>query len=1153
MSFVHLHSHTSYSLLDGAGNITKMIREAVRLNMPALAITDHGNMFGSLEFYTAAKKAGIKPIIGCEAYVAPGDRKYHRQMEGESHSYHLVLLAKNETGYRNLIKLTSASYLEGFYYKPRIDRQLLREHSEGLIVLSACMKGEIAYKLRRDRKREATEIAEYYLDLFGDDFYFEIQDHGIPEEHATYPHIYELAREMGVPVVATNDVHYLYKKDHMAHDVLLCLQTGKDRDDPNRLRYNTQELYMKSAEEMFALFKDKPDVLERTLEIAEKINLDISFGGHLLPKFPIPASEGNISEYEYLEKLSRKGLEKKYGNITKEMIGRLEYELGVINKMGFAGYFLIVQDFINAARERDIPVGLGRGSAAGSLVAYTLGITNVDPLRYGLLFERFLNPDRISMPDIDIDFCYERRDQVIEYVRDKYGRKNVAQIITFGTMGPKSVIRDVGRVIKVPLAKCDAIAKQIPNVGAKPMALEKAFKKVPELKEIAESEDSSLKELTEYSQTLEGQPRHTSIHAAGIIIAPDDITNYAPLYMTSEKEIATQWTMGWCEKIGLLKMDFLGLRNLTVIHNSEEMIRARHDRNFSIEKIPQDDSATFKLFSEGHTVGVFQFESSGMQEYLRKLQPTRVEDLIAMNALYRPGPMKFIDDFIDRKKGKKEIIYPHEKLKPILEETYGIIVYQEQVMRISSDLAGFTMSEADTMRRIMGKKKVEEMVAQKEKFVGGCLKNGIDKKVANEVADMIEKFAQYGFNKSHSAAYALIAYQTAYLKAHYPAEFMAANLTSEVNDANRVQLLMNDCRRMGLEVVPPDVNHSKARFEPIDDKRIAFGMAAIKNVGTGAIESIVKGREKVGKYETIFQLMQTVDPGQVNKKVLESLAQCGALDSLEGSRAQLFSAIEPAIEFAQSYHERKKRNAGQKSLFEFAGSDDEMITYPSLPEVPDWSPQEKLKKEKELIGMYVTGHPLQKFAALVTLYRTPIERLNGNGSLENRWVNLCGMITEIRTMYDRKQNKMAFIKLEDFERTYEAVVFGSVYPQLESVLQADAIVLLRGRLNSDSADPVPKIICEEAYELEKAPSRLTESLHLRIEKDRLTEENITYLKNLLITHPGKLPIFVNVKTNGSEDVRMVSKTVRVQVDAGLINELEKILTLENIKVKVRER
>ena len=1152
MSFVHLHAHTHYSLLDGAAKIKALVKETKRLGMDSLAITDHGNMYGTLEFYTTARKNDIKPIIGCEAYIAPGDRRVHRGIEGESHSYHLVLLAKNETGYKNLIKLTSHSFLEGFYYRPRIDRELLKKYSEGLVVLSACMKGEIAHKLRQGRKEAAIQSAEFYLETFGDDFYIEIQDHGIPEEHRTYPLVFELANEMGVPVVATNDVHYLHKKDSEAHDILLCLQTGKDRDDPNRMRYNTQELYLKSPEEMQKLFREYPDVVERTLEVAGKINLEIDFSKRYLPEFPIPASEGDITADAYLEKLTREGVGRKYKNIDEKIAERLEYELRIIEKMGFAGYFLIVQDFINAARQKDIPVGLGRGSAAGSLVAYSLGITDVDPLKYDLLFERFLNPERISMPDIDIDFCFERRDEVIEYVREKYGKSNVAQIITFGTMASRGVIRDVSRVLKIPIPKADAIAKKIPVFQGKPMPIEEAFEQIPELKDLAGEHDPQIQELIDYSKTLEGLARHASVHAAGILIAPDDITNYVPLAVTSDKQTTTQWTMGWCEAIGLLKMDFLGLRNLTVIHNTEKLIKERYDPVFSIKNIPLDDAKTFELFGNGNTIGIFQFESSGMQDYLRKLQPNRVEDLIAMNALYRPGPMDMIDDFIARKKGVKEITYLHEKLEPILRETYGIIVYQEQVMRITSELGGFSLAEADIMRRIMGKKKKEEMQGQKDKFIEGCIKNGVDKKIAGQIADMIEKFASYGFNKSHSAAYALIAYQTGFLKSNYPAEFMAANLSSEVNNTDKIVVLIDECRKIGIAVVPPDINHSAANFVPLEKDKIAFGLTAIKNVGSGAIRSILEHREKLGRYENLYQIMQNVDLRLVNKKVLESLVQAGALDSLEGNRAQKFLAIEQAIEFGQDFQGKKNRHIGQKTLFDLDPEvNDTTVTYPKLPEVPDWPSQEKLIREKEFLGFYITGHPLEKYASIIKLYGTNFESANGSLNGSQNMVTICGMITEMRTLIDKKQNKMAFVKIEDFRRTYEAVVFGSVFPQVEKILQPDAMVLLKGKLNGATDEPVIKIICEDVCQLKDAPGRMTEAIILRIDKDRLQPEDITYLKNTLFSHKGKIPVYFRVTVNGSEEISMVSKKVKISVNGSLLNELEKILTLDNMKVKVK--
>jgi DNA polymerase-3 subunit alpha len=756
------------------------------------------------------------------------------------------------------------------------------------------------------------------------------------------------------------------------------------------------------------------------------------------------------------------------------------------------------------------------------------------------------------MPDIDIDFCFERRDEVIEYVREKYGKRNVAQIITFGTMASRGVVRDVSRVLKIPIPKADAIAKKIPVFQGKPMPIEEAFERIPELKELNAEQDPQIHELVEYAKTLEGLARHASVHAAGILIAPDDITNYVPLAMTSDKQITTQWTMGWCEAIGLLKMDFLGLRNLTVIHNSEKMIRERHDPEFSIKNIPLDDEKTFDLFGHGNTIGIFQFESSGMQEYLRKLKPNRVEDLIAMNALYRPGPMDMINDFIARKKGEKEIIYLHEKLEPILQETYGIIVYQEQVMRISSELGGFTLAEADLMRRIMGKKKKEEMQAQKDKFIEGCIRNSIDKQVARQIADMIEKFASYGFNKSHSAAYALIAYQTGYLKSNFPAEFMAANLSSEVNNTDKVVTLIDECRKMGIEVVPPDVNYSAAHFVPLEKQKIAFGLTAIKNVGSGAIRSIIEHRGKLKQYENIFQMMQHVDLRLVNKKVIESLAQAGALDSLEGNRAQNFHAIENAIEFGQDFQSKKNRHAGQKTLFELDPEvSDNTVSYPVLPDVPDWTSQEKLIREKEFLGFYITGHPLEKFAGIIKLYGTNFESQNGNFNGSQNMVTICGMITDIRTLMDKKQNKMAFVKIEDFKRTYEAVVFGSVFPQVDKVLQRDALVLLKGRMNSAADDPVIKIICEDAYELTDVPGKMTEAIILRVDKDTLKPEDITYLKNTLFSHKGKVPVYFRVAVNGHEDVNMVATKVKVSVNGSLLNELEKIITLDNMKIKVK--
>ncbi|MCD6374176.1 MAG: DNA polymerase III subunit alpha [Caldisericaceae bacterium] len=1157
MSFVHLHNHTHFSLLDGAAKIKEMVQRAAELNMEALAITDHGNLFGVLEFYSEAKAAGIKPIIGMEAYIAPKDHTLRKQVAGESTSYHLVLLAKNQTGFKNLLKLSSIAYLEGMYYKPRIDKKLLRQYSEGLIATSACMKGEIAYKLRQGEREKAIKLIEEYQDIFGDDFYLEIQNHYIPDEAAVYPKIYELAKEMGVPVIATNDTHYLRKGDHEAHDILLCLQTGKDRDDPNRMRYGTEELYLKSADEMYQVFKDKPEVLERTLEINEKIDLEIEFNRRLLPRFQIPKSEGNIDADEYLRRLTYRGAEKRYTRIDERVKQRIEFELGVIKQMGFAGYFLIVQDFIRAARERDIPVGLGRGSAAGSIVAYCLGITQIDPLRYDLLFERFLNPERVSMPDIDVDFCMERRDEVIEYVREKYGRKNVAQIITFGTMASRNVIRDVSRVLKIPISQADTIAKLVPT-GAKPMPLEKAFQEVPELKELSESDDQKIQQLIKYSKTLEGIARHTSVHAAGIIITPDDLTNYVPLYKTPDGEITTQWTMGWSEKVGLLKMDFLGLRNLTVIQKTEKMVSKRLGKEFKVSEAPLDDPLTFKLFGEGRTVGVFQFESSGMQEYLRKLQPTRIEDLIAMNALYRPGPMSMIDDFIKRKKNPALIKYLHPKLEPILKETYGIIVYQEQVMRIASELAGFSLAESDLMRRAMAKKKPEEMKKQKELFIAGCVKNNIDKKVASEIADLIENFASYGFNKSHAAAYAVIAYQTAYLKAHFPAEYMAANLTSEINNSDRVVILMEECRNLGIKIKPPDINYSEAHFVPLSENEIAFGLGAIKNVGSAAIASIVEARKKHGPFKTIFNLLQHVDLRAVNKKVLESLIMAGAMDSLEGNRAQLFGIIEKAIDFAQSLQSQKQKNKHQRSLFDLVEDEEEkekLIAYPALPDVPDWNLQEKLKKEKELLGFYFSGHPLEPFRPIIKLYCTDVNRVReavANGAKPPQIFYIGGQIVDMRTIIDRKNQKMAFVKIEDFNNIYEVVVFGSVYPQLEPELKINNVICLKGRLNSDLDENMVKFKAENIWPLQRLPEVMTKALVIKVDPSTLNDELIYKLKLSLTGATGESRLFFEIPSENGKPYRLISNKIKIQVTRNVLSQLEKSIGLDNIKVEVKE-
>lgn len=1120
-------------------------------------MTDHGNMFGAIEFYKAAKKAGIKPLIGMEAYVAPASRKEKKGggKAGKQTAYHLLLLAKNSIGYRNLMKLSSLAYLEGFYYRARIDHELLRQYREGLIVLSACMNGEVFKHLAMDNLEGARKIVEFYLDLFGEDYYLEIQNHHIPEE-AGYEKVFKLGKEMGVPVVATNDVHYLMPGDHVSHDILLCLQSGKALNDPNRLRYQTEELYLKSSDEMYQVFKDRSEVLERTMEIAEKIDLEIELGKPLLPRFPLPPEFQSLRLDDYLERQAYEGATKLYGTLTPEIKNRLDYELAVIKETGFAGYFLIVQDFIDFARRSNIPVGLGRGSAAGSLVAYALGITRVDPLKYDLLFERFLNPDRVTMPDIDIDFCYERRDEVIEYVRKKYGEKNVAQIITFGTMAARGVVRDVARVLGIEYSQADKIAKLIPIHQGKPMPFQEAFETVPELKELAESGEPQIKELIRHATVLEGLVRHASVHAAGIIIAPDDITNYVPLYQTEDqnkqKVVTTQFTKNGCEDIGLLKMDFLGLRTLTVIHDCQEMLKKR-GIEIDVERVPLDDKETYEIFCDGATVGVFQFESSGMREFLKKLQPNRIEDLIAMNALFRPGPMDHIDRFIDRKFGREKIDYLHPKLEPILKETYGIIVYQEQVMRVASDLAGFSLAKADILRRAMGKKNKEVMKKLRKEFIDGCKRNGIPNKTAVEIYELIEKFASYGFNKSHSAAYALLAYQTAYLKCHYPSEFMAATLNSEMSDPKRIVVLIDECRRMGIEVLPPDVNTSEDKFVVRKENTISFGMAAIKNVGRAAIQSIIQTRKEHGPFENIFQFMQYQDLRLVNKKILEALVQAGALDSLEGNRAQKFAAVEMAISFAQKFQEQEK-NKAQISLFDLVNDSapgkvsTDLIQYPALPVMEEWSLQERLQREKDLLGFYISGHPLDKFWR-ETEFFSNLDWTDPDTYMKNKQIAAPAVVAKVKPHLTRTKQLMAFVTFEDKFGSFEGVVFPNVFEKYNMFLQVGEMVFVSGRVDEQMENSF-KIICDEILPLREIRNRLVKFLKIEIDTQQISKEKVDKLYDLIRGFPGSIPLVFEVRTNGSgEGLLVKSRRYKVMLSDEFLDLLIELVGRRSIKVQ----
>ncbi len=1138
--FIHLHNHSHYSLLDGACKLDDFVAEAVKNEMPAIALTDHGTMFGAIDFYQKARKNGVKPIVGVEAYMAPGSRKDRKQVEGISTtSFHLVLLAKNFVGYQNLMRLVSTAYLDGFYYKPRMDKEVLREYSEGIVALSACLKGEVSYTFLKKGYEAAKAAAMEYREIFKDDFYLEIQNHGIPEEDMAREGIVELSKDLSIPYVATNDIHYLKQGHYLPHDCLICLQTGKDRDDPKRLKYSTDQIYFKSQQEMHDTFPDYPDALKLTAEIADKCNLDIPLNVTYLPNYEIPESDPAETLDDYLKKLSYDGARQRFGGeITPEADARLKHELGIIKEMGYSGYFLIVMDFIQYAKRHDIPVGPGRGSAAGSLVSYCLEITNIDPLKYNLIFERFLNPERVTMPDIDIDFCYERREQVIDYVREKYGEKNVTQIITFGTMAARAVIRDVGRVLKISYGDVDRIAKMIPpNPG---MTLKKAFELVPDLEKL-EKENETYKELIEYSRVLEGLARHASTHAAGVVITPDDLTNYTPLYKSSQGDVTTQYDMKILEEIGVLKMDFLGLRTLTVIKKALETL---HEKGLDVDvaDVSLEDKETYEIFCKGETVAIFQFESSGMRDHLRKLKPQQFEDLIAMNALYRPGPMDWIDDFVARRHGRKKIEYLHPLLEPILKETYGIIVYQEQVMRIASALAGFSMGKADLLRRAMGKKKKELMAEQRELFINGAAERDISKKVANEIFDMMDKFAGYGFVKPHATCYAFVAFQTAYLKRHHPAEFLAAAISTEMGSSSRVVILIEECKRMGITVKPPDVNESQNDFK-VDGNDIRFGLGAIKNVGKGAIEFIVKEREADGKYKNLFEFCERVDSRQVNKKVLESLIQSGAMDSLDGHRAQKLADLETAIGFAQSANSARMKR--QTSIFDMAGDHDDIPAYPRLPMVSPWSNSEVLAIEKEMLGFYVSGHPLDRFAHEVRTFASLTLNVI-NDRPDGTPVKVCGIITECKTIFDRKNKAMAFVTLEDFHGSVEVIVFSSVYENLKDTLLADKMVLITGRVNRRDEEDDAKVLCEGAVPLDRAWQEYGKSLHLTMNVLGVDDPLLNEVSALLKQNPGSCSLFINLNIPEQESKTIRSKRMKVKPSSDMIVRLRGLLGQENV-------
>jgi DNA polymerase-3 subunit alpha len=1130
-----------------------MVKKTKALGMDAIALTDHGNMFGAMEFYTAAKKEGIKPILGMEAYiVGQGSRHTRKRPEKgqrENKTYHLVLLCENEQGYRNLAKLSSLAYLEGYYYKPRLDKEILREYSEGLIGLTACLGGEITNLHLNDRHDEAKEVLAEYLDIFGEkNFFLEIQRHGMAEDKA-YDCNLKLAREMGVGFVATNDVHYTEKHHWESHDILICMQGGKSRNDANRHRYEPEEFYLRSPQEMNSIFADLPEACQATIDIANRCNVEIKFNDYKMPVFPIPEAEGDIDDDEYLRRKAERGLKMRYAEVTEALMARLNFELDVIKKMGFASYFLITLDFIEAAREKGIPVGLGRGSAAGSLVAYSTWITSVDPIKYNLLFERFLNPERVSMPDVDIDFCMRRREEVIQYVRDKYGEKNVCQIITYGTLAPKNAIKDVARVLEIPFDKSNQITKNIPVEGGKPWSVKRSFTEIPELMELLESDDPVYKELARHAEVLEGAAKSVGIHAAGVIIAPEEVSNLIPVAKNNDDIVMTQYDMKYSEMIGLLKMDFLGLRTLTVIDDAVKMIRKFDPEkygDFDIEAIPMDDEATYDLYGNGKTVGVFQFESKGMREYLRKLKPNRVEDLIAMNALYRPGPMQFIDDFIDRKYGRKVVEYLDPRLEPILNETYGIIVYQEQVMQIVSNLGGFSLGEADIVRRAMGKKQHDVMAKYKEKFVTQAKNlNQISEAVSAEIYDMIVKFASYGFNKSHSAAYSILSYQTAYLKTHFPAQFMASIMSSEITSPDRIVVYMEECKALGIKVLPPDVNVSFPDFSAPDKHTVAFGMHAIKNVGLSAIETIVNARE-VGKkkFKTIFGLIESSDSRQVNRKVLEALIQAGALDSLEGNRAQKFNGIDMAIEFASKLNSAKT----DENQFNLFGEAQKIkVTYPQLPEVADWSSTEKLRREKDLLGFFVSGHPLEKYKHDLSLLGQLTFDENQREAVEIK-TQLAGLVIGIKNTMTKKGDKMAFVSVENFDYSFEAVIFPRTWQTYEKTLVNGAMLIFSGKVNYTDRTNV-KILADDIYPLDEAVNIFVNAVEISIDLTAIDVSKVAELNLVLGREFGEAPVYFKVKSDEeTEPIRMLSNKYKINTKKETLSELKSLMGDEAIRI-----
>ena len=1129
--FVHLHVHSEYSLLDGAAQLEKLVAKAKELKFPAIALTDHGNLFGAIDFYQAAQKGGIKPIVGCELYVAPRGRK---ERGGEDGGYeganHLTVLVRNLTGYKNLIKLVSKAYLEGFYYKPRVDKELLAQHADGLLVLSGCLNSEVSRLISAGEHDRAREAAVWHQEVFGKDHYFmEVQAHGLDEQTKVTAETLKLAQAIGAPIAGTNDSHYLEAGHGRAHEALLCIQTGSTLLDPKRWRFSTEEFYVKSADEMARVFAEIPDACRNTLAVAERCNLTLEFGSFHLPRYVVPE---NHTLESYLEHVARDGLKRRYrANPGDAIEERFAHELRIIEKMGFAGYFLVVWDFIHYARERGIAVGPGRGSSAGSLVAYCLGITNVDPIRYGLLFERFLNPERISMPDMDIDFADDRRDEVIRYVAEKYGHDRVAHIITFGTLGAKAAIRDVGRVLGMTYADVDRIAKLVPAFPLN-ITLDDAYQKSPPLAEMVKTQ-TNVKELWDIARTLEGCTRHASVHASAVVISDDALDEHIPLYKDPKRpELITGFAMGPIEKLGLLKMDFLGLRTLTVLANTVALIRDSRGVAIDLDTLPLDDAKTYALLTDARTFGVFQLESGGMRDALRGLKPSSLEDVIAMVSLYRPGPMELIPDFIARKHGRAKITYEHPAMQKFTQGTYGIMVYQEQIMQIASEMAGFTMGEADTLRRAMGKKDRELMAKQRDKFLAGCAEKGTAAAKAERVWELMEKFAGYGFNKSHAAAYALVAYQTAYFKANYPVEFMAALLTSEMGDTDKIVKYIDECRAMDLRVQPPDVNVSAVQFSVAGDT-IHFGLAAIKNVGEAAMESILATRKQDGPFRSLEDFCARVDLRLVNRRVLESLIKAGAFDSLGVPRAHLMTGVDTALETGQ--RQQREKAEGQASFFDLLPAPVAAPKGEPIALVAEWDSDQRLEFEKEVLGFYISGHPLARYASMVESFGITSTSEIAAKSAGAR-VLLFGQVAALKETATKSGSRMAFVTLEDMVGTVEVTVFPEPFKAAAEHLRGRQPLLVRGQI--DDADKGRVVLADDIRPLEAAlaadgrsavkSSSEPNAVRVRIRPAGDPREAVAVLRTVCGNHPGPVPVFVHLLLPAQE---VVVRTRGLAVDA----------------------